>query len=324
MPKITTAISVLLFCLVVKSSLAASLPGMPEFIDEMVSKHQFKRSELVKAFSRAEYLPAVIETISRQTVSKPWAEYRANFVNPERVRLGLKFWNKNQATLEHAEQQYGVPVAIIVAVIGVETIYGQAAGSYRTLDTLTTLTFDYPRRAEFFRSELENYLLLARDQQFDLLAIRGSYAGAIGIPQFMPSSYRNYAVDFDGDGTVDLLHEPGDAIGSVANYLKVFGWIRNDPVSVPATFTEKNWLGEITAARTLAQWSAVGVVTAVKSSPERRARLVDFTSSDSKEWWLVYDNFDVITRYNNSDYYAMVVFQLAEAIQAARAASDQK
>lgn len=324
MIKLTTAIPALLLCLVTQSSLATSLPGIPQFIDEMVSKHQFKRKELVEVFNRAEHLPVVIETISRQTIAKPWDQYRASFVNPERIRLGLRFWSKNQATLEKAAQQYGVPESIIVAVIGVETVYGRAAGSYRTLDALTTLAFDYPRRAEFFRSELENYLLLARDQQFNLLDIRGSYAGAMGIPQFMPSSYRNYAVDFNGDHKVDLLHEPQDAIGSVANYLKAFGWVRDDPVSAPATFTEKDWLGEITAARTLAQWAAVGVVPAVTSSPGRLARLVDFTSSESKEWWLVYDNFEVITRYNNSDYYAMAVFQLAEAIQSARTTSDQE
>jgi membrane-bound lytic murein transglycosylase B len=324
MIKLTGVFQVLLFFLAVRTSAAADLPGIPEFIDEMVGKHQFKRNELVKVFSRAEYLPGVIETITRQTIPKPWSEYRASFVNPERIRLGLKFWNRNQAMLEKATQQYGVPEAIIVAVIGVETIYGQSAGSFRTLDALTTLAFDYPRRGEFFRSELENYLLLAREQQFNLIDIRGSYAGAMGIPQFMPSSYRKYAVDYNGNGKIDLLREPEDAIGSVANYLQAFGWMRDDPIAVPATFTEKDWLGEITSARTLAQWAAVGVVPSVTSSPERHARLVDFTSPDSKEWWLVYDNFDVITRYNNSDYYAMTVFQLSEAIQSARTASDQK
>lgn len=323
MTKLTSVLAVLL-CLLASRTSAADLPGIPEFIDEMVDKHQFKREELVMAFKRAEYLPAVVETITRQTIPKPWSDYRGSFVNPERIRLGLKFWNRNRETLEKATQQYGVPEAIIVAVIGVETIYGQSAGNFRTLDTLTTLAFDYPRRGEFFRSELENYLLLARDQQFNLLDIRGSYAGAMGIPQFMPSSYRNYAVDYNGDGKVDLMREQVDAIGSVANYLQTFGWIRNDPVAVPATFTKKDWLGEITASRTLAQWATVGVEPVTISASGRHARLVDFTSTDSKEWWLVYDNFDVITRYNNSDYYAMAVFQLSEAIQSARAASDQK
>src|SRR3989338_464828 len=171
---------------------------------------------------------AVISTGLRlaRAAYKPWLEYRAIFVNRKRVKLGLEFWNKYPNTLRRAEQKYGVPQEIIVAIIGVETIYGQNAGNFLVLDALATLAFDYPRRADFFRSELENYLLLAREQQFDLLDIRGSYAGALGIPQFMPGSYRNYAVDFNSNRAVDLLREDIDAIGSVANYLQGYGWVK--------------------------------------------------------------------------------------------------
>jgi len=259
----------------------------------------------------------VIETISRPATLKPWLEYRAAFVNPERIRFGLKFWEKYRQTLQRAEREFGVPQQIIVGLIGVETIYGQDAGTFRTLDALTTLAFDYPRRVDFFRSELENYLLLARDQQFDLLEVRGSYAGAMGIPQFMPSSYRNYAVDFNGNHKIDLLREPEDAIGSVANYLKSYGWTNSVPVAVRAQIVEKNWIGEITAPRTLEAWSAVGIAPSEKLPRDQLARLVDFTVENGKELWLVFNDFEVITRYNNSDFYAMTVFQLAEELKAA-------
>ena len=211
--------------LLATSAQAATLPGIPDFIDEMVAKHHFKRNELDNLFERAQHRPEIIEAITRPATIKPWPEYRAAFVNARRVKLGVEFWDKYHLTLQRATRQYGVPPEIIVAIIGVETIYGKNAGSFRTIDALTTLAFDYPRRAPFFRSELENYLLLARDQEFDLLAVRSSYAGALGIPQFMPSSYRNYAVDFNDNHKIDLLHEDRDAIGSVANYMKAYGWI---------------------------------------------------------------------------------------------------
>jgi membrane-bound lytic murein transglycosylase B len=284
----------------------------------MVAKHQFRRDELENVFARAQHNPAVIEAISRPATIKPWPEYRAAFVNPKRIRLGLEFWDKYRQTLRRAEKKYGVPQEIIVAVIGVETLYGQNAGHFLVLDALTTLAFDYPRRADFFRGELENYLLLAREQEFDLLTIRGSYAGAMGIPQFMPGSYRNYAVDFNGNHKIDLLREDSDAIGSVANYLKGYGWIRNEPVAVRARVGEENCLGEIRTPRSLAEWVTAGVAPAEGFAPEKSARLIDFTVEEGKEFWLAFNNFEVITRYNNSDFYAMSVFQLAEEIRAAR------
>ena len=334
--------ALLALLLAVPSAHAVTLPGIPEFIDEMVAKHKFKRAELEKVFDVAQDVPAVIDAISKPPTSKPWLEYRANFVNPQRIKLGLEFWNKYRETLRRAELKYGVPQDIIVAVIGVETIYGQDAGNFRTLDALTTLAFEYPQRADFFRSELENFLLLAREQQFDLLSIRGSYAGALGIPQFMPSSYRVYAVDFNGNHRINLLREDKDAIGSVANFLKVFGWISESsgalhsadagksphqersgempPIAVRAQVSEQVCAGDITTPRTLAAWSAAGIVPNVNLPDNLAARLVDFTVGDGKEFWLVFNNFEVITRYNNSDYYAMTVFQLAEALKEARKA----
>jgi membrane-bound lytic murein transglycosylase B len=166
-------------------------------------------------------------------------EYRASFLNPPRIDGGAAFWNQYAAVLKRAEQQYGVPQEIIVAVIGVETLYGRRTGRYRTLDALTTLAFDYPHRAEFFRNELAEYLLLAREQNFSLLDIKSSYAGAMGIPQFMPSSYRKYAVDFNSNGKIDILNEPEDAIGSVANYLKQYGWKTGEPITQLATLKNR-------------------------------------------------------------------------------------
>ena len=300
---------------------AAELPGIPQFIDDMVVKHQFERAELESVFARAQHLPAVIELISRPATTRPWLEYRASFVNQKRIELGLEFWKKYRKTLRRASRKYGVPQEIIVAVIGVETIYGLNAANFLVLDALTTLAFDYPRREDFFRGELENYLLLAREQQFDLLEIRGSYAGAMGIPQFMPSSYRNYAVDFSGNHTTDLLRENVDTIGSVANYLRGYGWIKGGPVAVivPLGTEPPTAAGE--ASRTMAEWAAAGIVSGVKIAPNKSARLIDFTVEDSKEYWLAFNNFEVITRYNNSDFYAMSVFQLAEELKAARKAA---
>jgi membrane-bound lytic murein transglycosylase B len=337
-------VALLALFLAAPSAHSVVLPGIPDFIDQMVAKHKFRRSELVSAFAHAERVQSVIDAISRPATAKPWPEYRANFVNPQRIKLGLEFWHRYRKTLQRAERKYGVPQEIIVAVIGVETIYGRDAGNYRTLDALTTLAFDYPPRADFFRSELENFLLLAREQQFDLLAIRGSYAGALGIPQFMPSSYRTYAVDFNGNRKINLLREDKDAIGSVANYLKNFGWISPaleqsagagksahksraltiPPIAVRAQVSEDICPGDITTPRTVAAWSISGITPTVKLAPDQTARLIDFTVGEGKEFWLGFNNFDVITRYNNSDYYAMSVFQLAEALQEARKAQSRK
>ena len=306
---------VLLLLLAAPCVRAAELPGIPQFIDEMVAKHQFKRDELVQVFQHAQYRQAVIDAISTPATIKPWPEYRALFINPKRISGGLQFWLNYAEALQRAEKQYGVPQEIIVALIGVETMYGNNSGKYSVLDALTTLAFDYPRRADFFRSELEQYLLLARDQDFELLKVQGSYAGAMGIPQFMPSSYRKYAVDFSGDGKIDLLHDPVDAIGSVANYLRQYGWSSGEPVAARASIGEDGHIGSLAESRTVALWAASGVQPDKQVEADKTARLVDFTVAEGKEFWLAFKNFDVITRYNNSDFYAMSVHQLAEALR---------
>ena len=299
------------------AAFAETLPGIPEFIDEMVAKHHFKKNELQHVFEKYQYRQNVIDAISRPSTTKPWLEYRAAFVNPKRIKFGLQFWDKYRLTLRRAEKKYGIPQEIIIAIIGVETIYGRNTGSFLVLDSLTTLAFDYPRRAEFFRSELENFLLLAREQEFDLLAVRGSYAGAIGVPQFMPSSYRKYAIDFNNNKKIDLMHEDRDAIGSVANYLREYGWIKGAPIAVRAKIDLEACAGDTTTPRPISAWQADGIVADDPVNQSETARLMDFTIQDGKEFWLALNNFDVITRYNNSDFYAMSVFQLAEALKAA-------
>lgn len=305
-------------CLSAMPVFSATLPGLSDFIDEMVLKHDFKREELTGLFARVEHRPEIIDAISRPSERKPWPEYRAAFVNAYRIKHGLAFWKAHRHDLIRAEKKYGVPQAIIVALIGVETLYGKQTGRFLTLNALTTLAFDYPRRAVFFREELENYLLLAREQQFDLLEVRSSYAGAMGIPQFMPSSYRHYAVDFNGNHKIDLLNETSDAIGSVGNYLHGYGWIRGGRVSVRAQVSGESDPGANKAPRSLEEWAAAGVIPGKKIRRDAQARLLDYTVEEGREFWLGFNNFEVITRYNNSDYYAMSVFQLAEALKAAR------
>lgn len=299
---------------------AAQLPGIPQFIDEMVTRHHFKRADLERVFRRAEQRPDVIEAIEKPATLKPWAEYRANFVNPQRIKDGLKFWKKNETYLNRAQQQFGVPAEYIVAIIGVETMYGKQTGRFRTLDALTTLAFDYPRRAPYFRAELEQYLLLASEQDFNLLTINSSYAGALGIPQFMPGNYRKYALDYNGNGHVDILHEPADAIGSVANYFKHYGWRSGEPVASRVSVAEASKLGDLLVARPVKGWMTDAGVS-LEGGEEvllPPAWLLDLTLENGKEYWLAFENFDVIMRYNISSYYAMSVHQLAQALRAAQ------
>lgn len=313
-------ISLLFLLLSSQAVFAANLPGIPQFIDEMVERHHFKRSDLERVFRRAEQRPDVIEAIEKPATLKPWAEYRANFVNPQRIKDGLKFWKKNETYLTRAQRQFGVPAEYIVAIIGVETMYGKQTGRFRTLDALTTLAFDFPRRAPYFRSELEQYLLLASEQDFNLLAINSSYAGALGIPQFMPSNYRKYALDYNGNGHIDILHEPADAIGSVANYFKNYGWRSGEPVATQVRVAEGSDLGDLMVARPVMGWTTDAGVS-FENAPMGvlpPAWLLDLTLENGKEYWLAFENFDVIMRYNISSYYAMSVHQLAQAIRASR------
>ncbi|WP_207760411.1 lytic murein transglycosylase B [Herbaspirillum robiniae] len=302
------------------------------FIDEMVERNGFNRAELNTLFGQTRYLDTAIQLIKPAPSNKPknWAAYRARFIEPTRINAGVEFWNTYGVALARAEAQYGVPMEIIVGIIGVETVYGRNTGSFRVMDAITTLAFDYPNtptreaRMAFFRGELENTLLLSRESGIDPLTLRGSYAGAIGWAQFMPGSIREYAVDFDGDGKIDLRNSPVDAIGSVAHYLSVHGWQRGEPVAFPATVSGDNRQWEamlnqgLEAKYTQDQLQAAGV-SAPALPAGMRFGLVDLQNGTGPtEYWLATNNFYAITQYNRSYFYAMSVAELGRAVAAAR------
>ena len=301
-------------------------PEIEVFIAGMVERHGFEESKLKNIFSKTRFQPAIINAISRPSTSKPWHEYRPNFVNSRRVADGVTFWNNNTKTLERASKKFGVPEEIIAAVIGVETFYGAQTGRHRVLDALTTLAFNYPRRAKFFRDELEQYLLLTREQGTNTFSIKGSYAGAIGIPQFMPSSYRNYAVDFDSDGKIDLSDNAADSIGSVANYLIAHGWEVGGPVATRAQISgdkpHQNLVKEYKPLHTMEKMRKLGITPLIDVPSDRQAMLIELKNDSEMEYWLGFNNFYVITRYNRSFHYAMSVLQLSEEIRAARNNED--
>ncbi len=308
----------------------ADRPETQQFIDEMQQRHGFDKDALTYIFRRAQYLPSVIKAISppRDPVAvRSWQRYRSRFIEPVRIKAGVAFWERHQDSIRAASEKYGVPEEIIVGIIGVETIYGRNTGSYQAVSALSTLAFDYPRRAELFRGELENLLLMAREQGRDPLDYQGSYAGALGLPQFLPSSVRNYAVDFDGDGRIDLLNSPRDAIGSVARYMQMHGWETGAPVAVRASMSgDANLVpllaNDINPAFDAATLASHGVKAASGETPAGKAAFVELvTPGEDSEYWLGYQNFYVITRYNRSSFYAMSVFQLCEAVKAARTAA---
>jgi len=295
-------------------------PEVRSFIRELVQRHGFVESELRALFSRAQRAEPVLEAIRKPPEPPVWDDYRALFVNERRIEAGREFWQAQRGVLERAEQEYGVPAQVIVAIIGIETFYGRNTGRWRVLDALTTLAFDYPPRARFFRSELEQYLLLARDNGLDALSVRGSYAGAIGIPQFMPGSLRRYAVDFDGDGAVDLGGSAADAVGSVASFLKQHGWQAGAPVQLEARPSGEAWRayadGSAEPKHALSELREAGLQLPETASlaSQTRAALIDLGS----EQRIGFRNFYVITRYNRSVLYAAAVADLAEAVRAAR------
>ena len=290
------------------------------FISEMVSEYGYDAEELNDVLGRVELSEKVIAAITRPAEAFPWHRYRSIFIKPGRIRGGAEFWRRNQAQLERAAEKYGVPVEILVAVIGVETKYGRITGGFKVINSLSTLAFDYPKRSRFFTSELKHFLLLAREQSLDPHTLAGSYAGAMGIPQFMPSSYRAYAVDFDDDGLTDIWENTADAIGSVGNYFKEHGWKQGAAIITPATVPD----GDISALLTnglepkltMADMAEGGVAAGEEVDTAENVKLLQLENKDGYEYWLALHNFYVITRYNHSALYAMAVYQLAEAIRA--------
>lgn len=304
----------------------AGRPEVGQFIRTMAEKHRFDETELHSAFARAERLPSVLKAIlpPASPRTRSWKAYRSRYVEPIRISAGINFWQEHASVLRRAAQQYGVPEEIIVAIIGVETIYGRHTGSLETFSSLTTLAFDYPPRAALFLEELENLLLLSRDQQRPVTDYRGSYAGALGVPQFLPSSYRRYAVDFNGDGRIDIENQVEDAIGSVASFLVQHGWQAGKPVAMRATVSRPSDIEAIRATDidpvwTPEQMSAAGIAIHGAPPAGSTAALIELTTPDqAPEYWAGFSNFYVITRYNRSSFYAMAVFELSRALHDTR------
>jgi membrane-bound lytic murein transglycosylase B len=328
------------------------------FIDDMVARDGFDRAALNRVFSKTRYIDSAITLMKPAPAGRPknWTAYRLRFVEPVRINAGMQFWNKYEGELTRAEIDYGVPAEIIVAIIGVETVYGSNTGNFRVMDAITTLAFDYPdtpnrdARMQFFRGELENTLLFARESHIDPFSLLGSYAGAIGLPQFMPSSIRQYAVDFDGDGKIDLRNSPVDAIGSVAHFLSVHGWRRGLPLVYPvkapaddaAAQTWQPLLDKgLEATYSLDDIKAAGIVptadipaaskadinaagaadtaNTINTGSDVKYGLIDLQNGNGPtEYWLGSDNFFAITKYNRSYFYAMSVIDLSRAIRAAK------
>ncbi len=315
--------------LVAAAAPASASPGFtarPEvraYLDALAREHGFARERLLALFERVAPREEVVRAISAPAEARPWHRYRPIFVNEARIAGGVRFWRAHRALLARAEARYGVDARVIVAIIGVETRYGRHTGRHPVLASLATLAFDYPPRARFFRRELTEYLLLSREEGLDPLRVKGSYAGAMGQPQFIPSSYRRYAVDFDGDGRRDLWSSAADAIGSVAHYLAVHGWRRGAPVAVRARARGEAWRE---AAGGLEPRLAVSALRARGLEPVRPvagdppAAVLELEGADGPERWLVFANFGVIMRYNRSPKYALAVHELGEAV-AARLAS---
>jgi membrane-bound lytic murein transglycosylase B len=294
-------------------------PEVRQLIDEMVAEEGFDRAELEAVFAAAARKDSILEAIARPAEkTKPWYEYRQIFVTEARTQQGLEFHRHHAESLQRAERQFGVPAEIITAIIGVETAYGRNKGSYRVIDALSTLAFDYPPRAGFFLGELKQYLLMTREQGLPVGELKGSYAGAMGYGQFIASSYRNYAVDFDADGVVDIINNPVDAIGSVANYFKNHRWRPGLPVTARARVADgyrREWMNDgLRPTRSLAVLATGGIHPTVQMAPDTLATAIAFEVEEGEEFWLGWHNFYVITRYNHSAMYAMSVYQLSEAI----------
>ena len=292
------------------------------FATEMAEKHGFEAKQITAYLDQARHKDSIVKAMDRPAEAKPWHKYRNIFLQKDRIEEGVDFFNKHEKVLKRAESELGVDPYIITAIIGVETKYGQNTGSFRVIDALKTLGFGYPRRAEFFRGQLEAFFLMCREEGIDPLKPKGSYAGAMGMPQFIPSSFRSYAIDFDGDNKRDLWHNTADVIGSVANYFKMHGWKSGQPVTrkldIPPKGLEAGSRRGQKPNYTLDQLKSAGILLVNNDSGIDMASLVKLQQESSSDYWLGFNNFYVITRYNHSNLYAMAVYQLSEAIRTSR------
>ena len=301
------------------SRLLSDSQAVRNFINEMVEQHAFTANELQAVFEQANLHQSIIDAISRPAESKAWFEYRPIFVTPDRSKGGVRFWQQNAAILQQAHETFGVPQEIMVAIIGVETRYGRHTGRYPVLDALSTLAFAYPPRSSFFRKELKEYLLMTREEGLTPGKQLGSYAGAMGMPQFIPSSFRHYAVDFDNDGKRDLWASPADAIGSVGNYFKRHAWEPGQPIASPVKVHGDRYKalidGNLKPRYTPQELMNNGVILPQGLPADIKGVLIELESRDGPEYWVGWHNFYVISRYNHSALYSMAVYQLSQDIK---------
>ncbi|PIE41311.1 MAG: lytic murein transglycosylase B [Gammaproteobacteria bacterium] len=320
------------------SALLLTLPGISQaasyaehkefnaFLDEVVSEGIYPKDQLIQLMQSAQRQESILKAIARPAEKTlTWGEYRKIFVTESRINKGIEFYKKHRATFAKAATETGVPEEMILAILGVETRYGQYRGNYRVVDALATLGFDYPPRAKFFRKQLKQYLYLEKEAGIDISKAKGSYAGAMGFPQFIPSSYRHYAVDFDGDNVIDLVNNPVDAIGSIANYFKVHGWKKGEPVTAMASYHKKNTSDDarlksllnkkLKPTHTVKEFADLGLVAEAPFAPTEKATAMKLTGAEGDEYWIGLTNFYVITRYNHSRLYAMAVYQLSQALK---------
>lgn len=294
-------------------------PAIVKFIDEMVSEHNYDRASLEAILAQAEFKESIIEQISKPAEGTlTWAEYRPIFMTDERIQAGADFWREHDEALQKVSNETGVPIEIIVGIIGVETYFGRITGGHRVLDALATLAFYYPPRETFFRRELQEFLLLVREEKMQAVEAFGSYAGAMGRPQFMPSSYRAYAVDSTGDNKRDIWNNWTDVAGSIANYFIEHQWRSGEEVVTKASLGEKYSgtppANKLTPDSTVAKLSDEGVLFATQMANASPARLLTLEGADGDEHWVGFHNFFVITRYNRSVMYALAVYQLGQEI----------
>lgn len=302
-------------------------PEVREFIESMREEHGIEAAYLERALRAVRYQPTVIRLTTPMPSTEPsparsYENYRARFLTPDLIAAGTKFWVQHAEYLDRAEREYGVPPELILGILGVETRYGKNTGSYRAIDALATIAFDGARRQDFFRNELKELLLLAHEKRIDPLVIKGSYAGAVGLPQFMPSSYRRYAVDYDGDGEINLRSSAPDAIGSVANYMREFGWIPGEPPKAPVRLlpgSESDLISGLDRVHDVLEAQLKGVVFSGREPPAGPISIFELpTPGKPSKYYAGFNNFEVVTRYNRSTFYASAVLELAEAIRKAR------
>lgn len=295
-------------------------PAEKKFIKQSTSRYPLTAKSITKTLSKAHYLPKVIHKISKPYETQPYDIYRHHFLTTKRIKEGVYFWKHHANTLKLAQKKYGVDPSVIIAILGVETLYGTHLGNYRVLDALSTLAFHYPPRAAFFNDELAQFLLLCQEDHLSPLTIHGSYAGAFGMPQFMPSSYRSYGVDYSHNHHLDLVHNVNDVIMSVANFLSHSGWHKGEPIAAaiakhPRTIPDAvlSSKGETTAS--MIQLNELGIYSKRPIEQQQEAAIMALNNSHGKEYWITFPNFRAIMHYNPSPNYVMAVYQLSDAIR---------